>query len=850
MKQNNQFEISVRNLTEMMPSYTRKAFENFLKVEQELNDKMQQIFVSSPYQASKYLDAIIVSDGDIIAALSSVLGSLDCLTLKRFVTCDEISANVDDNDFCRDIDSTDIEAPLVSVRSVITAMPCSVAGTSDVIKCAAPVIVQPEYLSWANNNIHNADRQGNITILDYLRSECCVDIQSLMTSFFKYIIKTSGVVIDERAPTTIETWNTIHNTARDENIMNKMIDLFSKSLLKSAVATYLIYAGKLIGAKTDVYSWMYTSFVKNNMSDVEKGNYPTSSDITLNAKMQDPNSPVNSDSTGHDALTGKDNVAGKRDINNNIFTFNAFSDGSSAYNKVIFYKNIQLQYSNWAVIIDIISKINYKPASEWKFDWIEEDNNKISQCIDFKHSIVSMHAEVAKKVLAEYITEKYRTYNTPVQCAVNKSSTANSDAFLEIASNRIYDTETRAIIKDICSEKTYDNSMIDYYLPYNDDVNAVIRANQLACNGLADQFMSIAYLCMLDYIHVHQDTVLSQDDPITGKPKRELFEEIYSNLKSSISSYFSAFIDPCILSGIIMSGREKASQFGKYTGILKDAYVPVANRFNRSTLYDELNMTNLVESGIVKSTNDNEDSALKYIPIDKFICDMPLSNGELLTVANAYIVPPLSSVCHIVMSNWIGEQCDIVPSVGVTSYHDSSYIPDTAASLTRNAELFPKNGVIVEQLDKMRLHTNRIFNSMEAVSSAIDDAEAKESEWPQMNHDDIGAIGGAVYDMEIINESDTGANDDAGNAPQVTNDNAIEQVNGKDTPVNDPDVGTDMSTGNMTVSKPHDSDDVSTLTAKADKTSGNTAVNPEISFEEKTVERYNKLFNRVVFGIK
>ena len=109
-----------------------------------------------------------------------------------------------------------------------------------------------------------------------------------------------------------------------------------------------------------------------------------------------------------------------------------------------------------------------------------------------------------------------------------------SDKLISSGINAIHDQYVKEIVKDSCKNEK------NFFIQYDESIEAVFNSNRAEVGVLADKFMATAYLIMLDYLHTHQEEIISQDDPDTGKPKRELFEEIYYNLSYTINRFVSS----------------------------------------------------------------------------------------------------------------------------------------------------------------------------------------------------------------------------------------------------------------------------------------------------------------------
>ena len=140
----------------------------------------------------------------------------------------------------------------------------------------------------------------------------------------------------------------------------------------------------------------------------------------------------------------------------------------------------------------------------------------------------------------------------------------------------------------------------------------------------------------------------------------------------------------------------------------------------------------------------------------------------------------------------------------------------------------------------MRLNTANVFASVESapidaekLNKACDAIESKESEWAHMSCNDIACIGGQVCDLEITNEAapKEPGTETAGTEPAPLSVDDIQTVS-ENSSYNASDIA--LNDGNVAENKPKDSEDIKALSAE----------------NLKAIERYNHLFNKVVFGYK
>lgn len=843
MKKMNQYEASIKTLQEQIPVFVRKAYEAYLNIEDDWLGRIDILKISRPGTAKKHIDAYVrgKNNGNILSAHRSIVNQTDAIntvsylnTLECKVSCDFIN---DIDDF--DIESPDLFAPINLVRGAVI----NLSNGLDIIAKAGTqytpaIVVQPYARNFEINpiNIHE-NSMGFVSIFDNLLSECVIDISDLFKIFHDMVgdeqvftpecateSAVAEAMISEDENKADALYEDIvylkkeHERIRCPKFSNTVIDIVSKAVLKSAIATYLVFVGKTVGIKSDLFGWMYNFFVKDSLKDVERGDFPTSSDITQMAGMQN-NSDANYSEFScyeQDAIDPTNNAVNQKKFNANVVKMKMWNGTDAVFNPSIFYRNIRLLYSNWASVINAIIRIGhaypgYKPSYQ------EEDFNKKS--VAFKPSVDMTkinHIDLAKQVLIVYTKCRFRTYNTPYQTCLNKDqSTVSTNDFIKVGLGRITDIVLKETVKEQCLKDTKSA----YFVDYTNSSIATLNAQRAECDQLADTFMSIAYIMLLDYIHTHQEEVLSTNDPYTGKPKRELFEEIYYNLDNAIKTRLS-LINPrsyCIFN---------------YN---KHELITDLNNFTNKTSASPLHSKN------IPVTDSNE-------PLDSLhveSCNSEFVNGVLKTfgvdnnnsknpmyyaIGSGYIYPPISDYVEF-------NYCD------VTEYRNG--MSDNFQ--TRANSLFPKNQVIIEDLTKIRLRTDGIIDSAESTVTSVDFSLEKleeaishiensfESEWAHMSHNDLAAIGGAVTDLEITNDSDATVttsldkNEDNSSIKDAPVSKVEIQVVNTDGEPDD----VDITTGVIAAQKPSDSDDVKELTSSTERA-------------KLLVNRYNALFNKLV----
>ena len=835
MKILNQFDSSIRFISKEVPVIIRKAYEKFVDVNTELIAKLEKANVEQPSTVDTICKTLLKSRIDIsskfddvpldvLSAIKAVCGKSESITLMNVILNNsEIhsSETVEENY----PDSPDLFAPLTVLKLGVTNVP-----TKEQIKgtLVPTVVIQPtdgyKFISKPNSysSVIVGDHLNNLgfkTIMDDMKSECIIDVYDLFAGFLHQVMY-NNVLLDDNFDSVdvngLEMYKSVYTQLTSTDTMNRVIDVYSKQMIKTVIATYLMFAGKIRGIKSDLCGWMYTFFIKDSMRDVEKGDYPTTSDITLQAGMQtmndrlDPSKPTPFDSKYN-------NAGDKKNINSNRYKIRMYNGNDATIDSSIFYKNIRLLYSNWSAVMNTI--VNISNSYNYDRPATEEDFNAHS-CPTELRSVHVDHIAIARALLGQYLRCRFRTYNSAYHLVMDKQGHISCEDLLKIGINAVYDAYNKEIIKEYCikNESSYIHRCTDH------ELDKVLNSTRAECCVLADKFMATAYLIMLDYIHTHQEEIISQDDEGTGKNNRELFEEIYFKLKDSIYSFVWATWHEDVYTDIIVSGKKdivtKTMDANSDTGA-----IPRTNSSNY-TLFNNISGFNKECDGFV---ND------EFNKVRSYIADTKYSYKDMveMMIYNYCTVPPASDSGSVKSKLF-----DVTPDKA-SSFNEFQ---------TRTNSLFPKNQVILERLAKMRINVDKPFASIEScipgdfdnvvsledLNSICDNVESSiESEWAHMGYSDLGAIGGKVADFEV--ECEETASCPASETPSIEDPIIKEQqMQSVNEAITTHDV--DINKGVIADKEPKDSDYIKDVTSSTEGYS-------------ELVARYNKLFNKIVLGI-
>lgn len=828
MKQLNQFEASIQMLNKNIPIFVKTAYSAFMTITNELMSKLNSNSVHSAYSVNKVLTEFFNGSRDNLFepsktqeikhdVLSTLIGFTGDNKAKQVALLSYLTSTLTIVDGLENVErpcaeSPDFYMPLSEIKGGFTNID---NGFSSQRMTMPSIVIQP-----VNTNIVASPKFGSRisstmvenslgykTILDDYRSECVIDIFDLFKLFYTMAANSSTTTEDDNADVgdidpMLSKFTTIYARLNDAEFMNSTIDTVSKMLLKSAISTYLVFAGKIIGNKSDLCGWLYTFFVKDSMRDVEKGDYPTSSDITLQARMQTLND-LQDMSKPNKYSSDMNNDSDMKNINSSRYKIRMYNGMDPSFDASIFYKNIRLLYSNWATVINVIIRMSNSYDNNRTVYDDETENDLIGGRNKFQHStIYSDHIAIARAILQTYITCRFRTYNTIYQLNMDKNAgSIPSDKLIAIGINSITDMCVKEIVKDYCKNKT------DFFIPYDTNIESVFNSNRAETCILADKFMATAYLIMLDYLHTHQEEIISQDDPDTGKPKRELFEEIYYKLSNVVNKFVSSKeklpigLMKCeLISGTILSsGKYSAIPFDK-SYMNNTTVVSDRDRYDKTTFYTQELNVHIVDD---KAMNEQRAYAI---------------------VGTNFVVPPFSD-SETIYSKLIG--------INVKKQYE---LTDTDMNFkqfqTRAVSLFPKNEVIIDQLVKTRFNTSAVFNSIESVCDKLE--ESAESEWAQSSYSALAGITPTVIESEdaaelAVKEMEP---ESPSTEESLLSEADLHMVNvGDEHKILRHDV--DLKSGCIADCEPKDSDFVK-----------------HISEESAVLNRFNKLFNKIVFGIK
>lgn len=846
----NQYEKSIYMLKENVPNFIRLAYSTFA-------DLFNILFENCICEAAKELPS---STRDMCNALVSGKISFSDVCFRYFTKhsnirkFDEKLSNLSvhgkeeyltnkKEDVFFNVNDTDIEAPVESIRGVfslaseiVNKWSCARSkNKTDICEKIVPLAFQPIFSMIKYNNSDDIkDLTGTDSILSHGTTELCVDIGILFDNFFEKATTLSiagdGEVSAESQIVSEEITEDLESvldkiSCIGKIIQNKASDIceeVSKTVLASAMATYTVYASKLIGSKQDIYDWAYKAFVKDSLSFIDVKDYINNADITRYSghrtgekdDIGKPNGMPTSEATDTDGNINSTLNSGALNFNNGDLPITI---------KKIIYRSIRLQYSLWASVINSIfctGKSNRKLYAHYNtYDVVGDTStgNRYDSLL-----------ELSRSIFTSFVKARYRTFNTGYQFT-EKRETVSSLSSVDIGISKIVDAKAKDILKT--STKNFKIGSL-FFNELNSSV-ILSEANNRAVNEIRKLFIQTAYLLMLNKINQNSGKILEDEDPITGKTRKELFNEIYYgisiNLSRAINNVSYDINSPAKMLKLFKDTG--ISAFVSFISTTDDIAGKLGSHLDDDRRFEWLNdIVNDVifskkEPIVGEDSNliDNVKESLKW-----FICDRVL-------------IPYYSDFLDIKCSSWkyqfVDRVCEEMPFTEYTTAN-------------RAGSLFPKNRIVVDQLNivsKMQSEKEKYF-TIESINSAMDDLEismcASDAMANNGSYNALASIGSSISSLEI--ESDK--LDDAGYSPV---DESDMRVNASDNPIEDTVTNTDAN-GVELGPNPTDAEDQRKFTVYDSMESAHVAQMKELDkrFMDKTIERYNELFNKIIFDVE
>lgn len=867
----NQYEKSALFIKDNIPVFVRKTYLSFVNMFDELISQYTKVSEKNAYTVNKVCERIISKKQFMYAYSFLFSHRLYAQKLFEVKTNTEtrardkyaIGSNITPDEQFYTVNGPDIYAPVESISTAITpfAYSFNTANRGSTPECRPAVNLEFEIIH-ADNLISGYNRyrkpedywsgdlngitgiEGNPTVFDSLSSGCIVDVATLFDYYFDIALKnfdgtkSADAVANEdaikfgndgdRAVNSeanslnwlIEFNKKLKSTeVTDTKITESIITEATNYLTSAAMATYFIFAAKLRGAKNDIYSWAYTAFVKDSVSHFDKAYYPTNAPVTI--------------ASGHGVKEDYHNDNSKDDpiyntIDQNAAWDYAGGDGTNLSNvKMLIYRSIRLQYSTWASCINAIFGQAYR--------WTANDNNITSSSSSLKNYNTETTATLnfVQQALMEYLRARYRTYNLDTQLDL-RGMPYQGISSIKSAVNAVKDISAAKAIRESIEGQDVRNVLNGC----EEEAMKILSLNQTAITDLSRVFLYGSYLYMLAGLHAHAGNIYDEIETTTGKTKEQLFEEIYYGILNTLHEFIST---------VNAVDRSEELVFNVFTkdeaDLIKESSKYLTNLrpdWNQNRYWED------IDNGYGDTHGNDEIQTLR---------DLKMYNADLNEIVSEELAKLSKSGNEkFVCDNVLGLIADIpllteFNNLKQTNFNSlkmqsTGYELSKAIGFKENGEAFPKNKVVIEAIDRFNANPKIRFKSLESLDSAVSTLESmtdlagtEEGADAMANnscYSAFGGIGGGICSLEITNSEDT-VNDNLTAEPYA----ATKKINNL-TPTDGDD--------NLIPSGTSDTVDQLQLTK------GTSAESAKIDLENRlkrdVSERYNKLFNKYILGIK
>lgn len=590
------------------------------------------------------------------------------------------------------------------------------------------------------------DMEGGVSILNYLNSSINISIENVFDAFYNIALNKMIHKLDKIIDINkdyIESFTLFYNAFMelDRDDIYEVV----RQIKASCISTYLTFMGRLLGAKSDIIDWLYTTFVKESTDEIEQGRYPYSSsifdktDLTKNPDDDDHYLKIN--------MPGENNNIDKRNFDNDVFRKKVMH-GADNWNERILLKSLRLQFSAWACVINTITKISSKNTNSGRNISILNNDIPIKNYVERNESNINL----ARSALYSLLSAKYRTYNLEVQPHKNKKGNLiKSNDFMKLSLNRIHDPSARMnIAKDAKFDKLTENSLV-YLNKLSTLSTSVTSMDRITMNIFSDLFMLTSYLILMDYSRDHIQDLVKQPDPFTGKPNTDLFEEAYGGVENKIRQTITNLFKESkkgIMNKYIRKEYDCENRYDEFKDNLKktlriftsfsDKEETFSDLDDVCNLYKEKNT--LMNSIIPKKTiplakvnyniypyNTNSDNCvnnglneLSYINYnyeDSSSCEM---NVNLIHLNNLFY-PPFTDILRFTLLS-------STTSMDVKYYKENNLKKEDEKDkaifdfTSQQGGLFTKNRMVIDAIDKVGdTNAKNVFASFKSIESSLED---------------------------------------------------------------------------------------------------------------------------------
>ena len=833
----NQYEKSVIFIKNHVPLFVRKTYSAFSMCLDELSTELMAGAQKdeTPYSADKAAKQLI-QDKDFMRVYTHLFGNSRVLETRLCELC-EISQTFDPQEkISRDeefytVNGPDIFAPVTEIKTAITPFAATSSYDGDIdrrpedtypIPLNFEIGVGARHIEYYRESIKDYDPffnpnktlegfNGVKTVLDDLESSMVVDLKGLFNRFFKMIA--SGITTDlsdkadkgDSDPTrNVSKLVELSAAAKDANKSTEIVEKVTNMLYSSAITTYFVFASKLVGAKNDIYQWMYTSFVKDSVTSFDEIHYPTKAPITI--------------ASGHGVYGKANDIAPER---NNAGTPEmesnpTYNDELLKLKKIMIYRNIRMQYSVWASVINAVLDPTLARGNDY-FRTAESKERAAAFGLE-NDSLTGNILWLEGRMILAYIKARYRTYNLTQQIDYHVGKPYQSVKNIEVAVSRIKDEEAAAMVKEAISGKKIEDTLITVFAEnYN-----TLGLGSIAVNQLSKFVLRGAYLLLMVKMIASLDKAKNVTEPTTGRPLKDLFAEVFYGILNGMKDqykYLNTFkrdnykLDT--ISKNVYAVLDEAAMY--FTPVNNFNWKRESDDFNWNIIYGKM-FTAETLNNVVKRV-DTEDSY--YLDKHNFnvVFDMPLFSD-------------------IRSFGWCFEN-----DFTLNDCESSFRVHDMRLNSSNDQELFPKNRMILEGIERMNYNSHRSFASLESVNQAIENLqilselgfEGADAMASNAVYSSLAGVCSGVTSLEITNEA------------TAEKDHITIDENGNGVIEN---ADTD-SEGNIVAKSTTDTIDQANLTQHSvESIHANIKETLELNLYNQASERFNKIFNSVVLGLK
>jgi hypothetical protein len=762
----NQFESSISFIHNTLPGYIRGIYEKFIALENELYSQLNTAFGTNPYSVNSFIRDVIYESGpQFIQMCKYIMSRENQLYLQKKILeyCkEEVTRPLyihtrEIKDEFNAMPGGDIVAPIEDIQGFVSSFPFSIRTSILPVICIEPVVkggcgtLEGEILG-KNKVEYNSKRKdsfwdytiydevGNIQLLENVYSLLKIDIDHVLTYFFyTFLAITVKYIRHEKEERNFwESYKEFHerlNNDEDDIIIKEREAILTKYIAMvegSAILTYMSYGGRLIGSKGNMLDWLYNTFIKETVSDIEQGEYQKNVDITAFSghqlySMRERDNP--------------DNFIQKAELDSQKALQKVIPSNDVVWNTSLIYKHLRLNYSNWCTAINAIANISkekkgYHYYKDTYFSYCNQD--------------IDGYLRMANHILSEYISHHYATYNVFIYPTPDRATFNDAGFFMDFVANRIFDKEIKGIIKD---SSKYLEKIQDYFI-YSADVMGILKSIGLVKNCLADIFMTYTYIIMLNGLYNSQSSILDEKDALTGRPKKELFNEIYTSLVNKVNEYLQCgcrhylYKDIVIYDGKTISYEEwNKGIYSIYNNAITNIFTPLENFRCRYEIKNNVDIDAL--RGVLCNIKSPITFSPSYI---EFYNNESESVIELIT--ELYDIHPISVITDLSVFQ---ERCG-----KVKYFSDPVTEVNPKSSYSRTGHLFPRNRITNDLINQTRLYEPKMFKSLEDAHEIIEKAKEDSSIGNNANYSAIGGLGGSVTDEENVmsksNEEPVGEN--------------------------------------------------------------------------------------------